>query len=86
MNKNARKTAVIRAKAIGAALRNRAGMAAAVGGAALAPGFAFAQDAAFDSATILAAIAGMVAAGILIYTAYAVGKWTMKAFGLIGGK
>jgi len=58
------------------------------GGAALAVPSAFAQTggASFDSATVLAAIALMVAAGVTIYTAYAVGKWTMKAFGLIGGK
>ncbi|CAH2708379.1 MULTISPECIES: hypothetical protein [Xanthomonas] len=62
--------------------------AIAVGGAfAMAAPSAFAQAAAgFDPATILAAVAAMVAAGVLIYTAFAVGRWTMKAFGLIGGK
>ncbi|AMJ56650.1 MULTISPECIES: hypothetical protein [Stenotrophomonas] len=85
MNRNTRETALIRAKAVGRSLRDRVGAAVALGGAAAAPGLAFAADG-FDSATVLAAIAAMVAAGVLIYTAYAVGKWTMKAFGLIGGK
>ncbi|MBD9368358.1 hypothetical protein [Xanthomonas sp. XNM01] len=40
----------------------------------------------FDPATILAAIAALLAAGILIYTAFIAGKWTLKAFGLLGGK
>lgn len=52
---------------------------------ALASPAAFAADG-IDTATILAAITGMVAAGVIIYTAFAVGRWTMKAFGLIGGK
>ncbi|WP_162096961.1 hypothetical protein [Xanthomonas vesicatoria] len=34
----------------------------------------------------IAAVAAMVASAVLLYTAYAVGKWTLKAFGLIGGK
>lgn len=37
-----------------------------------------------DTGDIVAAIAAMGAAGVVIYTAYAVGKWTLKAFGLIG--
>jgi hypothetical protein len=58
------------------------------GAAALSTPLAFASGggASFDSAEVLAAIAGMLAAGVLIYTAYAVGKWTLRAFGLIGGK
>lgn len=63
--------------------------ALAVGGAtALATPLAFAGGggASFDPADVLAAIAAMLAAGILIYTAYAVGRWTLRAFGLIGGK
>ncbi len=68
-------------------LRSR-GVVVATGGSALvASPLAFAGGGgSFDTASILAAIAMMVAAGVLIYTAYAVGKWTMKAFGLIGGK
>lgn len=63
-------------------------VALAVGGASLvgAP-MAFASGGiTFDTASILAAIAVMLAAGIAIYTAYAAGKWTLRAFGLIGGK
>lgn len=63
--------------------------ALAVGGAtALATPLAFASGggASFDPAEVLAAIAAMLAAGVLIYTAYAVGRWTLRAFGLIGGK
>lgn len=40
----------------------------------------------FDTTDILAAIAMMLAAGVVIYTAFAVGRWTLRAFGLIGGK
>ena len=48
---------------------------------------AFAQAAAgFDPGTVLAGIAAMVAAGILIYTAWTAAKWTLKAFGIIAGK
>lgn len=64
------------------------GLVPAVAGAvALASPLAFASGGStFDASTILTAIAGMLAAGILIYTAYAAGRWTLRAFGLIGGK
>jgi hypothetical protein len=68
-------------------LRSR-GVAVATGGSALmASPLAFAGGSGgFDPATVLAAIAAMLAAGILIYTAWTAGKWTLRAFGLIGGK
>ncbi|MBB3845585.1 hypothetical protein [Xanthomonas arboricola] len=68
-------------------LGNKAKAIAVGGAAAMTVPSAFAQAAGgFDPASVLATVAAMVAAGILIYTAFAVGKWTMKAFGLIGGK
>lgn len=62
-------------------------VALAVGGASLvgAP-MAFAGGGGgitFDTSTILAGIATLLAAGIAIYTAFAAGRWTLKAFGLI---
>ena len=84
MSKCNKQTVKAKMKAIAGAMKDRGAVMAGVVGTAVSPGFAFAAD--FDSSEVLAAIAGMVAGGILIYTAYAVGKWTMKAFGLIGGK
>lgn len=74
---------------IAAYLRSH-GIVPAVGGSvALVTPFAFASGGggvSFDTASILAAIGVMLAAGIAIFTAYAAGKWTLRAFGLIGGK
>lgn len=61
-------------------------VALAVGGASLvgAPmAFAGGGGITFDTSTILAGIATLLAAGIAIYTAFAAGRWTLKAFGLI---
>ncbi|QDS16189.1 hypothetical protein [Xanthomonas arboricola] len=68
-------------------LGNKAKAVAFGGAAALAAPAAFAQSTGgFDPTTAIAAVAAMVASAVLLYTAYAVGKWTLKAFGLIGGK
>ena len=82
--KNLLKNAHLRMNHLGARAK-----ALAVGGAsAVATPIAFASGGStgFDPADVLAAIAAMLGAGILIYTAYAVGRWTLRAFGLIGGK
>lgn len=50
----------------------------------VAAGNASAQAAGgFDPGSILGAIAAMLAAGILIWTAWAAARWTLKAFGIV---
>ena len=63
-----------------------AGVAAGTAMVSASPAFAGGGGVSFDAGDILAAIAVMVAAGVLIYTAFAAGRWTLRAFGLIGGK
>jgi hypothetical protein len=61
--------------------------AAFVGGSALiAAGSASAQSAGFDASTVTAVIATMLAAGLLIWTAWTAARWTLKAFSIVGGK
>lgn len=53
--------------------------------ATVAAGNAHAQG--FDSSTVISAIAAMLAAAVLIWTAWSAAKWSIKAFGIItGGK
>ena len=64
--------------------RAKAIMVAGSTAVASAPAFAGGGGFSFDGATIIAAIGVMVAAGVLIYTAYVLGRWTLKVFGLLG--
>lgn len=52
---------------------------------ALSPALAFAQSD-FDGADIIAKVATYVAVGVSILAAFALGRWTLRAMGLIGGK
>lgn len=52
--------------------------------AAVATGNAHAQ-ASFDATTVTAAIAIMLAAAVIIWTAWSAARWTIKAFGVITG-
>jgi len=67
---------------------SRAKAAALVGATTLMamPGFAMAQSGDFDGAEIIAKVATYVAIGITILAAFALGRWTLRAMGLIGGK
>lgn len=57
----------------------------AIGGTALAASVpAFAQD--FDGADVTAKIATYVAVGVAILAAMALGRWTLKALGIVGGR
>ncbi|HGM6729204.1 TPA: hypothetical protein ACKQBZ_000240 [Stenotrophomonas maltophilia] len=82
MNKLNRESMILRAKHKASSIKS--GVVAAVATAAALPGFAFAQQTAtFDPASVLAGIAAMLAAGILIYTAWVAAKWALKAFGIV---
>ncbi|KWV17076.1 MULTISPECIES: hypothetical protein [Xanthomonas translucens group] len=51
------------------------------------PGFAMAADGAdFDGSTIVAKVVAYTAIGVTILAAFALGRWTLRALGLIGGK
>ena len=50
------------------------------------PGFAMAQSGDFDGAEIISKVATYVAIGVSILAAFALGRWTLRALGLIGGK
>lgn len=50
---------------------------------AMLPGFAFAQAADFDPAPVVAKIGVYVGYGVLILAAWVLGKWTLRAFGII---
>lgn len=64
-------------------MKKNAGLAL-VTGAALSAGSAFAQAAGgFDSAEVITAIAATAAAGLAIYGAYILGRWGIKALGLV---
>lgn len=71
-------------------LGNKVATAVALGGAAMAGAFPAVATpgggTTFDASTIVTAIGVMVAAGVLIYTAYVLGKWSLRVFALIGGK
>ncbi|ATS21375.1 hypothetical protein PK69_10385 [Xanthomonas phaseoli pv. phaseoli] len=88
MNKNM-STVVTKAKA---AVSN-AKTAAIVGSTALMamPGFAFASGGGggggdFDGGAIVAKVVTYTAVGVTILAAFALGRWTLRALGLIGGK
>ncbi|KWV12209.1 hypothetical protein ISN34_12155 [Xanthomonas translucens pv. translucens] len=49
------------------------------------PGFAMAADD-FDGSTIVAKVVAYTAIGVTILAAFALGRWTLRALGLIGGK
>lgn len=62
---------------------------AAVTGAsiALSPALAFAQASGdFDGTQVVSKIVTYTAVGVTILAAYALGKWTLKALGIIGGR
>ena len=65
-------------------MKKNAGLAL-VTGAALSAGSAFAQSAGggFDSAEVITAIAVTASAGLAIYGAYILGRWGIKALGLV---
>lgn len=90
MNRNNPQSRIHRARATVANVVNAASTrtnAAIFGVSALAAaGSASAQAASFDAATVTAVIAAMLAAGVLIWTAWTAAKWTLKAFGIVGGK
>jgi hypothetical protein len=60
--------------------------AAAVLAAVLLPSMAFAQSTDFDPTTVTAKITTYVGYGIVMLAAFILGKWTLKALGVIGGK
>lgn len=51
---------------------------------AIAPGFAMAAD--FDGTDVVTKIVAYTAVGVLILGALALGRWTLRAMGIIGGK
>lgn len=62
-----------------------------LGGTALmtVPGFAFAQASGggdFDGGEIVSKVVTYTAIGVTILAAFALGRWTLRALGLIGGK
>lgn len=64
--------------------------AAVVGSTALMamPGFAFASGGGgdFDGGEIVSKVVTYTAIGVTILAAFALGRWTLRALGLIGGK
>ncbi|KLC23444.1 hypothetical protein [Xanthomonas perforans] len=63
--------------------------AAVVGSTALMamPGFAFAAGGGdFDGGEIVSKVVTYTAIGVTILAAFALGRWTLRALGLIGGK
>ncbi|MCL1551652.1 hypothetical protein [Xanthomonas nasturtii] len=64
--------------------------AALVGSTALMamPGFAFASGGGgdFDGGEIVSKVVTYTAIGVTILAAFALGRWTLRALGLIGGK
>ncbi|AUZ51164.1 hypothetical protein VWY37_22210 [Xanthomonas citri pv. citri] len=63
--------------------------AALVGSTALMamPGFAFASGGGdFDGTAIVSKVVTYTAIGVTILAAFALGRWTLRALGLIGGK
>ena len=50
------------------------------------PGFAMAQSGDFDGTEVIGKITTYVAIGVSILAAFALGRWTLRALGLIGGK
>lgn len=52
----------------------------------LSPGFAIAGGGDFDGTAIVTKVTTYTAVGVLILGAFALGRWTLRALGLIGGK
>ena len=50
------------------------------------PHFAMAQASDFDGADIISKVVTYTAVGVSILAAFALGRWTLRALGLIGGK
>lgn len=69
-----------------ARMSNKAKSAAIVTGSVMAvsPAFAFAAD--FDGTEVISKIVTYTAVGVTMVAAYILGKWTLKALGVIGGK
>lgn len=67
-------------------MSNKAKSAAMMTGTMLAvsPAFAFAAD--FDGTEVIAKIVTYTAVGVAILGAFALGRWTLRALGIIGGK
>lgn len=73
-------------KGLLARMSNKAKSAAMMTGTMLAvsPTFAFAAD--FDGTEIITKVIAYTAVGVSILGAFALGRWTLKALGIIGGK
>lgn len=69
------------ARAVGNALNSAAGKTSVAVGSLALSGGAMAEG--FDGAAIVTTIGLYVAAGVTILTAFVVGRWTLKAFGVI---
>lgn len=69
-----------------AALSNKAKSAAIVTGSTLAvsPAFAFAAGD-FDGTEVIAKVITYTAVGVSMIAAFILGRWTLKALGIIGG-
>ncbi|MBN5028335.1 hypothetical protein JY419_02695 [Stenotrophomonas maltophilia] len=65
---------------------NKAKSAAMMTGTMLAvsPAFAFAAD--FDGTEVISKIVTYTGVGVAILGAFALGRWTLRALGIIGGK
>ncbi|MFD0727050.1 hypothetical protein [Lysobacter brunescens] len=89
MNRKNLQTAIRRARDSVASIVSTAShrsAAVTLGGSALiAAGSASAQagGGGFDAATVTVIIAAMLAAGILIHTAWVGARWALKAFGIL---
>jgi hypothetical protein len=89
MNRNNPETSIRRARDTIADFVSKAATrsnAAIVGLTALTTAGTAAAQATFDATTVTVVIAAMLAAGILIWTAWTAARWTLKAFGIVGGK
>jgi hypothetical protein len=84
MEKNTRNglLATLSNKARDAATRTNAAVAGVA--VALSPGLAFAAD--FDGTDVIAKIVTYTAVGVSMVAAFILGRWTLKALGVIGGK
>ncbi|WP_223495079.1 hypothetical protein [Stenotrophomonas indicatrix] len=73
-------------KGLVALMNNKAKSAAMLTGTMLAvsPAFAFAAD--FDGTEVISKIVTYTGVGVAILGAFALGRWTLRALGIIGGK
>ena len=64
----------------------KAATLAALTAVMLSPGMALAQSGDFDPAPIITKFVTYTAIGVTLLGAFALGVWTLRAMGLIGGK